>query len=136
MTYNLQFEDVFTSVFETVVKSFKDKSRDIVNSILMSLIVSMKNKNDALRTSLEEMFEDETIIKNMNLDEYYDHMLSLQDNLERLVGIAKQHRDKSEMFNEFYKSVKDLYETVVYVTIEVGFMEAKSNHEVFLENAS
>jgi len=136
MTANLHFEDIFTSIFETVVNSISSMKKEVLNTLLMNLIFSMNTKNKELRQLFSEIEEEPERILNMNLDDFFDAMLQLEDNFSSLLKLANIHKDKSDIFMQFYKSIDELYATTVYVNLEVGFIESELNHSLEMKNAS
>jgi len=136
MTTHLHFEDAFTSIFRTVVESIGSIKKEFVDTILMNLIVTIQNKNKALSDMFFEIQENPKILLNMDLDDFYDTMLQLEDNFKPLLKLAKINKEKSDMFMQFYKAIDKIYGTVVYVNIEVGFLEAELKHPYEIENAS
>ena len=136
MTANLHFEDSFTPIFRTVIDSFSSIKKEILDSLLMNLIVTMENKNKELRDMLFEIEENPERLLNINLDDFFDTMLQLEDNFKPLLTLAQKHKDKSEMFMQFYKSIDELYETTTYVNIEIGFIETELMHSQEMKSAS
>ncbi|UCM99193.1 hypothetical protein LCX93_06515 [Sulfurimonas sp. SWIR-19] len=134
MTTHLHFEDALMSIFNTVVQSLGSIKKEFIDTLLMNLIVTMQNKNKKLRDILFEIEENPQMLLNMDLEDFYDTMLQLEDNFKQLLKLAEKHKDKSDMFMQFYKTIDELYGTVVYVNIEVGFLEAELKHEI--KNAS
>lgn len=136
MTTHLHFEDALMSVFKTVVQSLDSIKKEFIDTLLMNLIVTMQNKNKKLRDILFEIEENPDTLLDMNLEDFYDTMLQLEDNFKQLLKLAQKHKDKSDMFMQFYKTIDELYGTVVYVNIEVGFLEAELKHPHEIKNAS
>jgi len=136
MTANLHFENGFTSVFETLSESFSNIKKDIVDRLLMNLIVTMQNKNKDLRDMLFDIEENHERIVSMDLDDFFDTMLQLEDNFKPLLKLAEKNKDKSDMFMQFYNTIDELYGTTVYVNIEIGFIESEVKESLEMKNAS
>ena len=136
MTTNLHFEEAFPSIFESVVIAFKNKSKDIAHTLLMNLIHVLKTQNDSLKNIQFEIEQDRVSVEDMNLDEFYDNMYLLQDNLKKLLELSVKQKGISDIFMHFYKAVDELYTTVLVVTNEVGVLESYHLHELKLKNAS
>lgn len=136
MTTHLHFEDGFTSIFKTVVDSLDSIKKDFVDTLLMNLIVTMQNKNKELRTLLFEIEQEPQTLSNMDLEDFYDTMLQLEDNFKPLLKLAAKQKDKSDMFMQFYKTIDELYGTIVYVNTEIGFIESELKHPDTMQNAS
>jgi len=125
MTLNMHFEDSFTPIFQTLVDSFNASKRELTNAILMKIIFSINAKNKELRDIFFDIEENPQRLENMNLEDFYEMMGNLEDNFKPLLSLAKKHQGKSDMFLEFYKSLNTFFETISYVNIEVGFIEAE-----------
>ena len=136
MTANLHFENGFTSVFKTLSESFTNIKKDLLDTLLMNLIVPMQNKNKELRDMLFEIEESPDKLLSMNLDDFFDTMLELEDNFKPLLKLAEKNKDKSDMFMQFYKTIDELYETTTYVNIEIGFIETELMHSQEMKSAS
>lgn len=129
MNLNLHFEDIIENVFRILVNSSADIEKDTLNSLLTNLIVTMKNATKKLRNILFEIEQNPEILLNTNLDDFYDNILELEDNFEQLLRLAEDHKDKSDMFMQFYKTINELYEITVCVYSDIGFIEAKLMHK-------
>ena len=132
MTLNIHFEDSFTPIFQTLVDSFTASKRELTNTILMKIIFSINAKNKELRDILFDIEENPQRLENMNLEDFYDMMGDLEDNFKPLLSLAKKHKNKSEMFLEFYKALNTFFETINYVNIEVGFIEAEYYNDLIV----
>lgn len=136
MTVNLHFEDAYPSIFQTAVSAFKLKAKDISSSILMALIVSVKNQNKELSQILVKIEQDNNILASIDLIEFYDTMNILQDNLELLLDLANKHKSKSDIFMEFYKAIDELYNSCIVITVDIGFIESDLKYTENLQDAS
>ena len=135
MNLNLHFEDSIEPIFRILIDSFNDMKKDTLNSLLINLIVIMKNATKKLRDILFEIEQNPAILLNMNLDDFYDNILELEDNFQQLLILAKDHKDKSDMFMEFYKTINELYEVTVCTYSDIGFIEAKLMHKTKTANS-
>ncbi|MDF1884564.1 hypothetical protein JHD49_11495 [Sulfurimonas sp. SAG-AH-194-C21] len=136
MTANLHFEDSFTSIFKTVVDSFSSIKKEFVDNLLMNLIVTMQNKNKELRDILFEIEEEPKRLLDMDLEDFFDTMLQLEDNFKPLLKLANKNKDKTDMFMQFYRTIDELYGTTVYVNIEIGFIEIELMNSLEMKSAS
>jgi predicted ribosome quality control (RQC) complex YloA/Tae2 family protein len=136
MTTHLHFEDAFTSIFKTIINSLDTIKKDFVDTLLMTLIVTMQNKDKELRDMLFEIEENPNNLLDMNLEDLYDTMLKLEDNFKKLLKLAEKNKDKSDMLMQFYKTIDNLYSTSVYVNVEIGFIEAELSHALEMKSAS
>jgi len=136
MTAHLHFEDSIISVFNTVVESVTNIKKDVTDKLLMNLIVTMQNKNKDLRNLLFEIEENPERLLNIDLEDFFDTMLQLEENFKPLLKLADKNKDNSDMFKQFYKAIDELYGTTVYVNIEIGFIESELKQSLELKNAS
>ena len=130
MTLNLHFEDSIETIFRILINSFNNIEKETLNSLLTNLIVTMNNATKKLRYILFDIGQSPEKLLNINLDDFFDNILELEDNFEKLLRLAQAHKDKSDMFMQFYKSITELYETTVCVYSDIGFIEAKLIHEI------
>ena len=135
MTLNLHFESAFPSIVETAAQAINGVAKDFSNSIIISLIVEIRNKNRELKDLLIDVEENPTILLGKDNEPFYDQMNGTMDNLERLLNLSEKNKDKSDVFMQLYHAVDDLYTTVIVVSNEIAFSESNILHEK-MKNAS
>lgn len=129
MTLNLHFESVFPSIVETAAQAINGVAKDFGNSIIISLIVEIRNKNRELKDLLIDVEENPTILLEKDNEPFYDQMNDTMNNLERLLNLSEKNKDKSDIFMQLYHAVDDLYTTVIVVSNEIAFSESNVLHE-------
>ena len=136
MVVSLHFEEAFPSIFEVAVNAFKTKAKDISNSVLMSLIVTIKNQSKEIEQLLFDIESSPEIVLGMDLESFYENMDYLQDNLEKMLRLSEKHKNKSDIFMEYHKAIDRLYNVTIVLTNEIGFTEAQINHTDNIDHAS
>lgn len=94
------FETLIPSLLDTTVKAFKNGAKEVANNILMNLIFSLNEKNEALKKQLFELDTEPTIATSMDTPEFHEAMINAEDMLEKLLYVSKEYKDKSEIFTQ------------------------------------
>lgn len=71
------------------------------------------------------MQEQPQIIREMNIEDFYDFMIPFQDKLESILKISTPYKDKSDIFMQLNKALDEAYSTVIVLTNEVAFIESE-----------
>ena len=129
MITNLHVDTLLPSLFETTVKAFKSGAKEIGNSILMNVIFSMKQTDNDFKKLREDIEKDAEYALKLDNEEFHDTLLDLEDFLERQIIKAQEHKDDSEIFNEYYKVLKSIHKNVSLAGIELSEKAAHALHE-------
>jgi len=136
MTANLHFEEAYISLFRTILSSVSDLKKDFIDSLLINLITTIKNKENDLKLLHFNLEENPSLFLSMDTDDFFDTLIIMEDNFLPLMKLASKNKDKSDVFFQFYSAIDSLYTTIVYVSIEIGFLESEFNNSNEILNAS
>ena len=136
MTAPMNLTDTRTPVFSIVANGFKEVAKEAFNAILMSLIVSMKNEKEELINLYQDIELDNDILLSEDLDNFYDALNNREKNAQNLFNMSKKHKNKSDIFMQFYIASDELYDTLAKVNYDLGTIESNLIKEGKLEYAS
>jgi len=110
MTAPLHFESMLPSVFEASVSMFSTGSKEIAHKLLMNLIYTLQTQNkEILDLKYQVESQDSSLALSLDTEEFHDSIIQVSDTLAKLEKEAKETKDKSDIFREFYNIVNDLY---------------------------
>ncbi|UCM99191.1 hypothetical protein LCX93_06505 [Sulfurimonas sp. SWIR-19] len=132
----MQMETAIPNIFEILANGFKDMKKEILNKILMNLIYSMKKEHESLKKLYEEIQINNDILLDENLEDFYDSLELAKMNAQRLYKLSDIHKNKSEIFMEFYNTSSELYEDLVKIPYEISSIESNLIHQGKLDYAS
>jgi len=125
MTIQYHNETIIPNMLSIAIDAFNTKKKEIADDILMALIVNIKNNDASLREKLIEIQEHPQIIREMNVEDFYDFIIPFQDKIESILKIATLYKDKSDIFMQLHKALDKAYTTVIVLTNEVAFIESE-----------
>ena len=129
MTAPLYSETLIPSLLDTTVQAFKSGAKEIGNNILMNLIFSLKEQNNKLKEQLFKLETEPTISTSLDTEEFHDAMISVEDMLEKLLHVSKQHKDESEIFNELHKIADEMFANAITLSNEVSAVASEIRHK-------
>lgn len=117
------------SLFQTTINAFKTGAREIGNSILMNVIVSLKEHERYYQKILDDITEDPALALELDNDDFHSTMMSMEDFLEKNLNEVKAHASDSDIFKEYANAYESLYNTILVTGIEVAAAAARVRHE-------
>ncbi|MBU1658338.1 hypothetical protein KKG72_04710 [bacterium] len=113
------------SLLNIAINLFKDGIKDFSNQLLLEIILIIRQQNNELQNFLTELEVEPANLESLNYDEIDYYMDKNAIKIKRLLNTLEAFKDKSDAFKELYKSVDELYTTLVTTPVEIGFLEAK-----------
>jgi len=129
MTAPLHFETLIPSLLDTTVSAFQNGSIDVANNILMNLIFSLKEQNNELKSLLFKLDTEPTISTSLDNEDFHNSMIIVEDMAEKLLYVSKQHKEKSDIFNELYKISEDMFANSITLSNEVSAVASELRHK-------
>ena len=136
MTAPLQMTNAITPAFEIIAKGFKDISKDILNSILISFIFSINKQKQELLDFYADIEKENDILLQTDLDSMYNSFILIQENAKTLYQLAEIYKDKSDIFMQFYKQADELYDIALTTSYNISTIESDLIHQNKLQYAS
>jgi len=136
MSVYLTYQEVYPSMFEAALVAFKSKTRGIALKILLPLISILKVHREEFLKIKFDIEDNPNKILEMNLDEFYDAMDNVTDQLEYLLKLVESHKSDDEIFFELYDTIDNFLTTVLQTNYSFSLAESKIMHQDNLKDAS
>ena len=130
MTAIMNNTSAYLDFFDIAVEAFESKKIDIYRKIMTTLIASYKvllHNIEIENSNLEDV--NELVIKEEELDSFYDDMYEMTD----LLKLLKKHlvvvKGKDGLFADLYQTTDKLHEAIIYHIDIVSTQEVKEIQE-------
>ena len=130
MTAIMNNTSAYLDFFDIAVEAFESKKIDIYRKIMTTLIASYKvllHNIEIENSNLEDV--NELVIKEEELDSFYDDMYEMTD----LLKLLKKHlvvvKGKDGLFVDLYQTADKLHEAIIYHIDIVSTQEVKEIQE-------
>jgi hypothetical protein len=117
------------SIFKPIKIAYDTGAKRIVNMLVIQMITVLNNQNDAILKEHDNLEAQPDKALEMDTQEFHDSMIELEDMMKILLKKAEEYKGKSELFDELYFIIDELYTNILSFSYDVARISSELENE-------